>query len=96
MRWKEKTKAERFNLKHLAVATFGVCMSTPVHGVQFCVLVMHYGSELSNFSMQVLHGLLQGSQLLRADTVQALRAAASGRQPSLMLFLGYNLLLRFC
>ena len=49
-------------------------MSTPVQAVQFCVLLVHYVSELSNFSVQVLHALLQGYQLLRADTVQALRA----------------------
>ena len=51
-------------------------MTTPVQAVQLGVLLVHNASELSYFGMQVLHGLLQGSQLLGADTLQGLNPAA--------------------
>lgn len=68
-------------------------MVTPVQAIQLCIFLVHNASELSHFSMQVLHGLLQGSQLLGADTVERLRAAASAWRLNLALLLGCKLLL---
>ncbi len=63
--------------------------------VQLSILLVDGASEFSNLSMQVLHGLLHCSQLLRADGVHVLRVQTPGRGPELPLTLDQQLMLCF-
>ena len=69
---------------------------SPVQCVQFSILLVQGGPELGKLSMQVLHCLLQGSQFLRGDTVQVVRAATPDWGPGLSAILCKQLLLRLC